>query len=259
MAPKTVPLHRTALVVRRPLPYLYLAREVFGSAGVPFETLDTLPLAAEPYAAALDVALEAVAADFSRASLMALLRSPHFRIAERTELTGRVLAAFDVALADARYLGGLDRLQQLADEWEAIGVPSSRIERRYKAAAPAARAALEAVRVLAPLAFTGAVGRHIEMLVGLAQAVRSRAARRCVDGAALVARARGGARRARVARGGVPAHDPGASGDVTTMSAAIRRWLGSQTFAVSSGDQDCRSSMRRRRASAILTTCSSSA
>ncbi len=209
---------------------------MFGSAGVPFESLDTLPLAAEPYAAALDVALEAVAADFSRASLVALLRSPHFRIAERIELTGRVLVAFDVALADARYLGGLDRLQQLADEWEAIGAPSSRSERRFKTAAPAARAALEAVRVLAPLAVTGALGDHLEVLV----AWLKRFDREPHGDASTVPRWL----RVRAAVLGAlaslaaayQAHDPDACGDVTTMSAAIRRWLGSQTFAVSSGD-----------------------
>ncbi len=51
-------LERTGLVVARPLPYLYLAREVFAGAGLSFEALDTLPLAAEPYAAAVDVVLE---------------------------------------------------------------------------------------------------------------------------------------------------------------------------------------------------------
>ena len=39
---------RTAVVFQRPLPYLYLAPQLFASAGVPFETRDTLPLAAEP-------------------------------------------------------------------------------------------------------------------------------------------------------------------------------------------------------------------
>jgi hypothetical protein len=57
-----IPLWRQALIVRRPLPYLYLARSVFGAAGIPFETLDTLPLAAEPYAAALDLVLDAACA-----------------------------------------------------------------------------------------------------------------------------------------------------------------------------------------------------
>jgi RecB family exonuclease len=235
-SPKASPLHRTALVVRRPLPYLYLAREVFGSAGVPFETLDTLPLAAEPYAAALDLALEVVAADFSRTHLIALLRSPHFRFAESTELTTRAIAALDFSLADTRYLGGLERLEQLTEAWEAIDVPSSRSERRYKAAASAARVALEAVRVLAPIAFTGTIGGHLDTLVtwlkrfdrqphgDVATVPRWLRVRGAVLGAlsSLAAAYR--------------VHDSGATADVTTVSAAIRRWLGTQTFAVSTGD-----------------------
>jgi hypothetical protein len=75
---EATPLSRQALIVRRPLPYLYLARSVFGASGIPFETLDTLPLAAEPFAAALDLVLDAVGTSFSRTALVALLRSPHF-------------------------------------------------------------------------------------------------------------------------------------------------------------------------------------
>ena len=48
-------LDRMAIVVRQRLPYVYLAREVFRSAGVPCQMFDALPLAAEPYAAALDL------------------------------------------------------------------------------------------------------------------------------------------------------------------------------------------------------------
>ena len=73
------PLDRIGLVVARPLPYLYLAREVFSGAGIPYEALDTLPLAAEPYAAAVDIVLEAVSANFTRRSMMALLRSRSMR------------------------------------------------------------------------------------------------------------------------------------------------------------------------------------
>ena len=56
-------------MVARPLPYLYLAREVFDGADLPFEALDTLPLAAEPYAAAVDVVLECAAANFTQAGV----------------------------------------------------------------------------------------------------------------------------------------------------------------------------------------------
>ena len=71
-------LDRVAVVFKRPLPYLYLAREVFGRAGLPYQTFDALPLAAEPFAAALDLVFEFVESGFTRRSMVALLRSPHF-------------------------------------------------------------------------------------------------------------------------------------------------------------------------------------
>ncbi|HEX5635002.1 MAG TPA: hypothetical protein VFX50_17285, partial [Gemmatimonadales bacterium] len=47
-------LDRAALVVRTPLPYVYVTREVLRSAGVPCQMFDALPLAAESWAAAFD-------------------------------------------------------------------------------------------------------------------------------------------------------------------------------------------------------------
>src|SRR5262249_19343524 len=66
---------RAAVVYNRPLPYLYLAGDVFGHAGLPHTTSDTLPLAAEPFAAAVDLVFDFAASSFSRAALVALLRS----------------------------------------------------------------------------------------------------------------------------------------------------------------------------------------
>ena len=57
---------RAALVVHQRLPYVYVAREVFRAAGVPCQMFDALPLAAEPFAAALDVVLAAVGSNFAR-------------------------------------------------------------------------------------------------------------------------------------------------------------------------------------------------
>ncbi len=236
VARESAPLHRTALVVRRPLPYLYLARDVFGGAGIPFETLDTLPLAAEPYVAALDVALEAVASDFSRASIVALLRSPHFCIGPDEVLSRSVIAALDFALADARHIGGVERFEQLARAWSAIDAPESREERRYRTAAPAATAALDALRALAPLANPRPLVVQIETLIewlrrfdrepGGDEAIASRRLRvRAAVLGALGALA-----------DAYRAHDPEAVGDVGVLSGAIRRWLGSQTFAVSTGE-----------------------
>ena len=72
-------LDRRALVFKRPLPYVYLARDVFADAGIPYQTFDALPLAAEPYAAALDLVFEFVTSEFTREPVVALLSSPHFQ------------------------------------------------------------------------------------------------------------------------------------------------------------------------------------
>jgi len=66
-------LERTGIVFQRPLPYLYLARQVLGSANVRYQASDALPLAAEPFAAALDLVFAVAAEDASRAALIALL------------------------------------------------------------------------------------------------------------------------------------------------------------------------------------------
>lgn len=230
---RSAPLHRTVLVVRRPLPYLYLARDIFGGAGIPFETLDTLPLAAEPYAAALDLVLDVVASDFTRASVLTLLRSPHFSLSPPPDR----VAALDFALSEARYLGGLDRLAQLATAWAHIDVPASREERRRKLAAPAARAAVEALDSIAPLSAPRAMVAQIETLL---QWLR-RFDREPPDDtltAARRSRVRGAVLGALVALADAyRAHDPAAQADVATLSAAIRRWLGSQTFAASTGQR----------------------
>jgi RecB family exonuclease len=227
-------LHRTAIVVRRPLPYLYLARDVFADAGVPFETLDTLPLAAEPYAAAVDLALDAVTSGFTRPSLLALLRSPHFDFGE-TSREPAALVACDFALAEARYLGGLERLRILIRQWETSGAAGTREERRRQAALPALVPMLDAAEALQPLAESRRLVQHIETLSawlrrfdrspGENEPTRSRRLRV----RAAVVGALAGLREA------YERHDPSATGDAVLLSAAVRRWLGAQTFAAQTG------------------------
>jgi RecB family exonuclease len=102
------------VVFRRPLPYLYLADDTLGAAGIPFELSDALPLAAESTAAALDLVLDVVASDFSRSALVALLRSPHFQFGlERPQVS-----VLDRVLSDGRYLGGRARLEAVATDRE---------------------------------------------------------------------------------------------------------------------------------------------
>jgi RecB family exonuclease len=230
----TTALNRTAIVVRRPLPYLYLARDVFADAGIPFETLDTLPLAAEPYAAAVDLALEAVAADFTRPSLLALLRSPHFDFG-RDSREPTALVACDFALSEARFLGGLSRLRTLLDAWGSIAAPASREDRRRQRALPALGPVVEAAIALQPLADRQPMTAQITTLLTWLErydrppeeeGTRSRRQRvRAAVVAALTA-----------LRYAYERHDPTARGDVATLSSAVRRWLGTQTFAAQTGE-----------------------
>ena len=69
---------RVGVVFRRPLPYLYLARDLLDEAGIPSRSYDGFPLAAEPFAAAVDLVCTFVTSGYDWASTVALLRSPHF-------------------------------------------------------------------------------------------------------------------------------------------------------------------------------------
>jgi inactivated superfamily I helicase len=109
------PLDRRAVVFKRPLPYVYLARDVFSDAGIPYQTFDALPLAAEPYAAALDLVFEFVASEFTREPLVALLSSPHFDFeVDGVSLARADVAALNRALCDAGYFGGIAQLREFA-------------------------------------------------------------------------------------------------------------------------------------------------
>ena len=102
-------LDRAALIVHRPLPYVYLARERLRAAGIPCQMFDALPLAAEPYAAALDLVFSFIGGGFARGPAVALLRSPHFRFAT----TQGDVRTLDVALSQAGYLGELETLERI--------------------------------------------------------------------------------------------------------------------------------------------------
>src|SRR4029453_6437654 len=102
--------------------------------GLAVQTSAALPLAAEPTAAALDLVLEAVATRFTRGSLVALLRSPHFAFTDGSafgEATvdkgGLVIraavSALDRALSEARYLGDPEALASIASEWRQHSSP----------------------------------------------------------------------------------------------------------------------------------------
>jgi RecB family exonuclease len=148
-------LDRTALVVRRPLPYVYVAREVLASAGVPSQMFDALPLAAEPFSAALDVVFAFVSGNFARGPAIALLRSPHFHFATPSP---RAIAALDRALSEAGYLGELDALEHLIVAWSNGSGPSS-------SARAAADVLVALARELAPLRTAASCADHLDRLL----------------------------------------------------------------------------------------------
>jgi RecB family exonuclease len=173
-----------ALVHQRPLPYLYLARQVLGAHDVSWQAVDALPLAAEPWAAAVDLVLTFAASDASRAAGMALLSTPLLRFDADPAgadadadadgghqdairpLTPDAVAAADRELADAMFVGGRDRLIDLAARWrDEIGRGRAR-PRRHRALAAVA-ALLHAAEVLAPLAGPRPASAQLETLASV--------------------------------------------------------------------------------------------
>jgi RecB family exonuclease len=190
-------LDRVALVVRQPLPYVYVAREVLRSAGIPCQLFDALPLAGEPYAAALDLVFSFVSSSFARVPGIALLRSPHFRFAPtvrdpfardeprrhgdteqrlpeeprasvsswpmsaRDPVTAKEIAALDRALSEAGYLGEHDALARIVARWREAGATRGLIAR----ALPAGEAFEPLARQLLPLCEDAPVADHLDTLL----------------------------------------------------------------------------------------------
>jgi len=154
---------RVAIVFQRPLPYLYLARHVFGAAALPYQAFDAFPLAAEPYAAAVDLVLSAVTSGFIRADMIALLRSPQLLLTDDgVPLHAFETAALDRLLREEGYLGGVDRLEELAARLEhGAWLAGGNDPRR---AARAGRTAARVARELAPLLDSSPGSVHLSAL-----------------------------------------------------------------------------------------------
>lgn len=230
-------LDRTAIVFQRPLPYLYLARTVLPSAAVPYEALDALPLAAEPFAAAIDLVFAAVLEDASRTTIVELLASPHWRFVDPErpdrELSRGEIAALDRALQESKYLGGWERLEDLAGRLESLAGRNAGDSARWRrAAAPlrAAAALAPRVRSLHAAATTSAqVGWMLEFVrawerPGGDPALRERHLR--ARAAVLGALSSLAAAHQRYDDRPTP---------LAELVAAVRRWIESQTFAPRTG------------------------
>jgi RecB family exonuclease len=208
-----VALDRIAVVFKKPLPYLYLADEVFGSARIPHQTFDALPLAAQPAAAALDLILDAADANFTRDTLIALLRSPHFVWPGTEACESRSIRALDRALSRARYLGDRARLLELG------------ARRLGKEAAPAYRNALAVTSELCGLRDPGSASAKLHQL----RAVWERNVRpsRAADDGTRASAAIAETLRA-LAEAHAAHHDP--EWTLDDLSLAVRRAVEEQTF-----------------------------
>ncbi len=223
-----------AVVFQRPLPYLYLARQSFAQAGVPFETHDSLPLAAEPYAAALDLVVEFVTSDYGRSATVELLRSPHLAFEDGDRpLAGAAVDALDRALHEVRYAGGRTALERLAEAWAgaaAARAPGHREQEAAGAARVAARLAAE-LRLLEtpgpPAAQIGVVASFLQRhrsTGDVPPAARERESRaRTAIGGGLAA-----LERAYRALDDTPTSFP-------ELMQSVRRWIETQTFTPAAG------------------------
>ncbi len=208
-------LDRVAVVFKRRLPYVYLARTVFEAAGVEHQTPDALPLASEPMAAVLDLVFTAVESGFARTALIALLRCPHLQLGVGE--TPSDIDAFDRRLADLGYLGDPDSLTRLAGEWQGEG-------------ANAARASAAVAQSLRPLCGKQAVSAHAALLISfLRDRARADFADQALRSRHLRARAAVLGALEQLRRASLDFDDPVAG--IADVASTVRRWIESQTFA----------------------------
>jgi RecB family exonuclease len=242
-------LSRMAVAFQRPLPYLYLARQVFADARLPYQALDSLPLAGEPFAASVDLVFGAIAANFTRGALIELLRCPHFRFTVKdAELTVADVHTLDRALVDRKYLGGVDRLIALAGndfrlEAKATnGTPATttpaRDDRPRRVPLQAADLLAAAARVASELAAAARAASAAAQIDGILEFIGAHERQASGDEPWLARhlRARAAVLSAlTMLRDAHAAHDPDPL-SMAQLSGAVRRWIDGQTFAPRLGD-----------------------
>jgi len=237
--------NRTAVVFQRPLPYLYLARSVFADAGRAYQALDALPLAAEPFAAALDVIFAFLIAAANRASTIDLLGSPHWQFPSlpgpATSVRERV-SALDARLREVKYFGGWDRLRALAGP-EAFATgdnptdntkPRTSRRRGRARAGEALAAAIAAADALRPVIEAPTASGQLEALLDFIRA-HERIPEAETPWASRHQRARAAVIGALESLADAQARHDNAPLPVDRLAGAVRRWIEGQTFSPRTG------------------------
>ena len=218
------PPSTAAVVVQRPLPYLYLAPSVFDEAGLPVRAGDSLPLAVEPYAAAVDLVVTFAASGFRPGPAIDLLRSPHFRFdVDGSPPPAAAIRAFGRALSEMRFTAGVDTLASGAEEW--------------RTAAGIRRAAFAALRCVLALAGELHPLRAPRPLAAQLATLRSFLERHAPVAASGEPADRGSEGRTLVWQGlaaleaaNRSLRDAGGDVDVAGLAPVVRRWIESRTF-----------------------------
>ena len=210
-----------AVVVQRPLPYLYLAPSVFDALDVPVRAGDALPLAVEPYAAAVDLVMAFAVSRFGRGPAVELLRSPHFRFdADGSPPAPAAVRALDLALAEIGFAGGLETLHGYAADWQAA-------TRTRRAALPALRCVVALAGALQPLLRRQPLAAHLATL-------RAFLARYAADPDEPGGRDAEARTRVQAGLEAIEAADRALGGaaedvDVAAAASVVRRWIESRT------------------------------
>ena len=213
-------LDRFGVVFQRPLPYLYLARQVFTDGEVPYQALDALPLAGEPFAATIDAIFVFLESEANRAATIELLACPH--LAFSADLSRGQIAKLDARLREAKYAGGWQRLAAMAGESADPALES------------AGRAAEALRHVITATTASGQIGALLGFL---------RTFERLPDDAAWAERhlrARAAILAALEALRDAHARHDDEPVDVVELAGSVRRWIEAQTFAPRTGHDGIR-------------------
>jgi RecB family exonuclease len=211
-------LDRFGVVFQRPLPYLYLARQVFTDGEVPYQALDALPLSAEPFAATMDVIFSFLESEANRASLVELLASPHLSFSAR--LSRGDISKLDARLREAKYSGGWDRLRDL----RTLGPSDLRTFGLSQEAAEALRPVIDA----------GSASGQLDGLLGFLHRFE-RLPNPDASWAGRHLRARAAILAALEALRDAHARHDDQPLDVVELAGSVRRWIEAQTFAPRTG------------------------
>ena len=226
-AVKTHPdLDRLGVVFERPLPYLYLARQVLADAQIPYQASDALPLAGEPVAAALDLVFEVALTEATRSAIVELLASPHWSF----DVDGRPgpadVAALDAWLHEVKYLGGWERLESFVAEADAAAAAHG----RWRKALPALRSAALAAAGIRHAAEAPTASLQVSRLIDLMIRHQRVAGDGEPEGPREV-RARAAIRGALASLAAAHAAHDDEPLAITELANTVRRWIEGQTFS----------------------------